>query len=89
MRCGRDSAGQSQLRGSCYWQPRLEHDRIHLSRDESDTAVIESPAMCEPAHISSRIGKILMVPLPIVVGNARGYEGPPGTHCRYTQQEEE
>ena len=55
----------------------------------SDTAVIESPAMCEPAHTSSRIGKILMVPLPIVVGNARAYEGPPGTHCRYTQQEEE
>jgi hypothetical protein len=19
-----------QLRGSCYWRPRLEHDRIHL-----------------------------------------------------------
>lgn len=38
---------------------------------------------------SSRIGKLLVAPLPIVVGNARAYEGPPGTHCRYTQQEEE
>lgn len=89
MRCRRRSVGQSELRGSCYWQPRLEHDRIHLLAMRSDTAVIESPAMCEPAHTFSRIAKILMVPLPIVVGNARAYEGPPGTHCRYTQQEEE